>query len=251
MKKTHLIAGLLLSMAVSSCSERFYGPALYQNDVQQMIKPHSKDSVKTRLYGSGTLLMHDNMFNQTDDTKAGLLNIYRSHTVPHFNFSYGVLGFAGTYKEQVSAKPAVSNKAFTGFGFNGSASYYVSTKKTDWRLIGVDMVYTQEGGDYLAYRRAVANQPDVYSATQAGMFSYGIFSEMLIRLNKDVNIGAKLFINKTTGQLVKKDTYNYYGASTSGATISLGYKMLTGYLTSATSSNLSGGSVQVGLACRF
>jgi len=216
-----------------------------------MLKPHSKDSVKTKVYASAVFLEHDDLFNR-GSSSAGLLNIYRSHTIPHFNFSYGVLGFAGRYKEQTDIPLQFNHKSFNGFGFNGSTSYYTSTRKADWRLIGVDLVYTHESGNYLNYRRSIAGNVDVASSTQAGMFSYGIFSEVLIRQTTNFNFGFKLFVNKMTGRLVEKDDIrNTYGTTSSGGTVLFGYKMFTGYISSAASGDYSGGSVQVGLGYRF
>jgi hypothetical protein len=62
----------------------------------------------------------------------------------------GLLGYTGVYTQTQTTTTGTAtsnlfiNKSFSGYGFNGSTSFYLSTKKTDFRIIGVDLSYTHE-----------------------------------------------------------------------------------------------------------
>ncbi|WP_454801984.1 hypothetical protein [Mucilaginibacter phyllosphaerae] len=251
MKKFYTAAYIaLFCMATSSCTTRYYAPALYQNDIMYMIKPHSKDTVKTRIYASGNYLIQSGA-NGQGESNTGLLNIYRSHTLSHFNFSYGALAYNGRYKKQESDLhgPEVY-KSYRGYGLNGSADIYTSGTKTDYRF-GVDMAYNREGGDYLTFRRLIAGLPDVRSATQDYLLSYGIFTEFAIKANKNLNWGFKAFYNNTTGRRIRTDLLHSIGTSTTGGTFSIGYKRVTFHMTGAVGSFYSSGGAQYGLTYNF
>lgn len=228
-----------------------------------MIKPHSKDSVKTRIYASGAYLAQSGAGGQ-GSSNSGVLNIYQSRTIPHFNFSYGVLGYTGVYTQTQSTTTGNTtsnlfiNKSFSGYGFNGSTSFYLSTKKTDFRIIGVDLSYTHEGGDFLAFRKAQVGQPDVQSAAQPQLFSYGIFSEFVVKPNETTNFGLKLFVNHTTGQINRDlrpvgNGYNPNTSSTFGFTSFVGYRHFNFHTTFALGSiyGFRTGASQLGLAYKF
>jgi hypothetical protein len=259
----HLLLLAIILTVLSSCTTRYYAPGLYQNDVQFMIKPHSKDSVKTRIYASGAYLAQSGA-NGQGSSGSGILNIYQSRTIPHFNFSYGVMGYTGVYTQTQTTTTGTAtnnlfiNKSFSGYGFNGSTSFYLSTKKTDFRIIGVDLSYTHEGGDFLAFRKSQLGQPNVRSAAQPQLFTYGIFSEFVVRPSVSTNFGFKLFSNHTTGKINRdlqrvEGFYNTGSSSTFGFTSFVGYKHVNFHTTVAlgsTNSSITGAS-QVGLAYKF
>ncbi|MBL4676603.1 MAG: hypothetical protein JKY70_10425 [Mucilaginibacter sp.] len=242
---------LLAVFALSSCSTRYYAPALYQNDIQYMVKPHSKDSVRTRFYASGTFFDHGGA-NGQGEIRGGLLNIYRSHTIKDYNFSYGAIAYTGSYKrgmdDSIMTPPS---KTLRGYGFNGSASFYSATKITDWRF-GIDLSYIHETGDYLAFRRSVIDVPGVNSSGQNELWGLGVFSEFIIRLSEDFNFGMKFFLNNTLNSAIKSTpeigSGNMY---TVGDNISLGYKQFTGRMSAAFSGNFSNAAAQLGLTYRF
>lgn len=264
MKNLHTLFTIILILGLlSSCTTRYYAPGLYQNDVQFMIKPHSKDSIKTRIYASGAYLAQSGA-NGQGSSGSGMLNVYQSRTIPHFNFSYGVMGYTGVYTQTQTTTVGTTsnnlfiNKSFSGYGFNGSTSFYLSTKKTDFRIIGVDLSYTHEGGDFLAFRKAEVGKQGVRSAAQPQLFTYGIFSEFIVRPSETTNFGFKLFINQTTGKINRdlQQTDGFYNAGNSGTfgfTSFVGYKHVNFYTTFAVGSSASylSGSSQVGLAYKF
>jgi hypothetical protein len=244
---------LLFCLALSSCSYKYYAPGLYQNDVQNMLKPHSKDTVKNRTYATGTLLTQGGAAGQGNST-SGLLNIYRAHTIRHFNFAYGALGYAGSYQKDNYENQTLVNtthKSFLGYGFNGSTSWYVSGGNVDFRIIGVDLVYTHESGDFLAFRKSVAGQPGVLSATQATMFSYSVFSEATFKLDEDFNLCLKFFASRVTGNI--NQYLHNSNATVAGGTGYLSFKRFTIHSTVALGGNniTPNAALQMGLTYGF
>src|SRR6187402_423165 len=146
--KPYLFAAALL-LVFSSCTRHYYPSAVFQNDVQYMSKPYSGDSVLHGTYVSGALLATANSGNIDDGASAGLLNIYQSYTLknPDLNISYGVLGFAGNYTAGTDNTDIKIDKSFYGLGANFSLSPYINRGNVDWRIIGLDLVYTKEFGD--------------------------------------------------------------------------------------------------------
>jgi hypothetical protein len=243
-----LVAAIL---ALSSCLTRHYGPGQYQNDIQNMIKSYSKDSVKSRFYASGEILSQSGAAG-TGNSNSWLANVYYSNTIPHFNFSYGALAFTGNYAKGMAdtlVKP--NNKKFYGYGFNGSTSFYLSGRNIDWRVIGADFVYTHESGEYLQFRRSVYRLPNVLSAPEADMFTYAIFTEFSWKPNRNFNIGYKMFYTKVTGT-INRDLHNLPGPTTVGSTAIIGYRQFSMQLTTSLGTGLNpSGGVQFGLIYGF
>jgi hypothetical protein len=244
-----LILAVAICIAVSSCTTRIYPPALFQNDIQLMEKPHSTDEQKSATYVSGSYLLQDNMASY-GALQSGLLNIYHSETVPNINYSYGVLGFAGTFTRD-STNTIIDNKAFMGLGVNGSVSYYKNYGKIDWRIVGMDAVYTKEFGDYLAFRKAVAQNPDVITTTQSGLFSFAIFSEVIGKPSPDVNIGGRLFFSKTAGRVNRDLQRDSFLDDMAGITGFVGYKRVSGHLTLTSTRAMFYSSMQIGLSYKL
>jgi hypothetical protein len=216
-----------------------------------MIKPHSKDSVKSRFYASGVLLSQSG--GGGDGTSnAELLNVYRSNTIPHLNFSYGAIAFAGNYSASHVDSVGRIKKSFYGYGFNGSASFYVNAGPIDWRVIGFEMVYTHEAGEYLAFRKSEVGLPNIFSAPEADLSTYGIFTEFILRPNKRWNFAYKIFVARTTGQ-VNQDLYNEPGSAVFGSTFSIGFKQfnLQETLAFGQTHTYMNAAAQLGLTYRF
>jgi hypothetical protein len=199
--KPYLFAAALL-LILSSCTRHYYPSAMFQNDVQYMSKPYSGDSVRHGTYASGTFMVTLNSGNIDEAESAGLLNIYQSYTLknPNLNISYGVLGFAGNYTGGNNNSLTDFDKSFYGLGANFSMSPYINRDNIDWRIIGLDLTYTKEFGDYAAFRKRM---PDTDTRTfyrNTDLFTYGIFTEAMIKVSPVVSLAFKVGLNNTPGQ---------------------------------------------------
>lgn len=259
------VAAIIIASFLSSCSKQYYAPGLYQNDVQLMMKPQSQDSAKRRIYIAGTLVEQSGASGQGDVT-GGVFNVYQSHTFKNVNLSYGALAYVGNYSRNETSSSSdgsggtVTNdihisKGFTGYGFNGSLSFFFSNELCDFRVLGADLVYTKESGDYLAFRRSVYGQQDILSSPRREMITYGIFTEYVFHPKKDLNVGFKIFHNKVTGQ-INRDLKDYgSGFNTSGGTVFAEFNDINVHSTLGYSSNSNitgvGISFQLGAGYSF
>lgn len=241
-----IVAAMATTCFLSSCSKQYYAPGLYQNDVQLMMKPQSQDSAKRKIYIAGVLAEQLGASGQGDAT-SGVLNVYQSHTFKNINLSYGAIAYAGKYSRNETISSSNGNggtttndihisKGFTGYGFNGSLSFYFSNKVCDFRILGADLIYTKESGDYLAFRRSVYGLPDILSSPRSEMLSYGIFTEYVFHPKTDLNVGFKIFLNKVTGQ-INRDLNDYgSGFNTTGGTLFAEFNHINVHSTMAFSS---------------
>ncbi|MCJ8211950.1 hypothetical protein MUY27_19685 [Mucilaginibacter sp. RS28] len=205
MKSTAIYLFALLTL-LCSCKSEYLTNAMFQNDVQYMAKAHSTDSVKTHTYASGVLAIHSgDQFGNAYGT-AGMLNVYQSHTLaePNLNVAYGVFGYAGNYSRTSdnnnSKSTADFSKGFSGIGGNFSISGYIPGKKADWRVLGVDVMYSKEFGDYAAFRKQGINNDDYTFYPSSRLFTWGLFSEVLIKNSDDVSLGFKLGLYNSPNQ---------------------------------------------------
>ena len=258
-----LLTIIILPGVFTSCSKQYYAPGLYQNDVQLMMKPQSQDSAKRKIYIAGALVEQSGAGGQGDAT-SGVLNIYQSHTFKNVNLSYGVLGYTGNYSRNESSSTTNSNgttttnninisKGFTGYGFNGSLSFYFSNELCDFRILGADLIYTKESGDYLAFRRSVYGQPNIISSPRSEMLTYGIFTEYVFHPKKDLNVGFKVFLNKVTGRINRDLNDNGPGFNTTGGSLFAEFNHINVHTTFAFSSGVYslGAGVQLGAGYSF
>ncbi|WCT12395.1 hypothetical protein [Mucilaginibacter jinjuensis] len=199
--KPYLFAAALL-LIFSSCTKHYYPSAMFQNDVQYMSKPYSGDSVRHGTYVSGALLLTGNSGNIDDGASAGLLNIYQSYTLknPNLNISYGVLGFAGNYRAGTDNTNISIDKNFYGLGVNFSMSPYINRGNVDWRIIGLDLTYTKEFGDYAAFRQRMLNTDKLTYYRKTDLFTYGLFTEAMVKVSPAVSLAFKIGLNNTPGQ---------------------------------------------------
>jgi hypothetical protein len=113
----------------------------------------------------------------------------------------------------------------------------------------MDFVYTHETGDYLTYRRSLITQPLLRTSGQSDLYSIAIFSEIVVKLSKDVRLGGRYFGSQTFGR-VNRDMNVPNMLDMHGATAFFGYKNLTARIMVPTIFMLST-SVQFGLSYRF
>jgi hypothetical protein len=208
---------LLTSCAINKEVISFNGPAFYQNDISYQPKPISTDSSHFATYVSATAIDGQGA-NLNDEVIAGQFNLGIAYTVRHFNLACGVFGAAGDFKNSTipTDQPYYfDKKSFGVTGGRASANYYITSGRVDIRIIGLEIAYSNEFGDYAAYRKAVNNQPDFYVNTRTKLVTWGWSSEVLWRgKNQDMQFGFRLFIGATGGNNDYKNYGSGYSANT-------------------------------------
>ena len=210
MKHLNLFALCCLSLLLSACSH-IYSPAFYHQDIAYQPKPASFDSVKSATYISGGINLSTNS-NLNDDQTAGEIDISEGHSFKNFNLAYGAFGAYGDYQNSAISKGDANyftEKYYGVIGGRASANFTFPQGNADIRLIGFEVAYSHEFGDYAAYRRYLNNQPNFYVDPRTDLFTAGLTSEVIFHKRNDPNFqqGIRLFVGGTFGRNPLDDSY--------------------------------------------
>jgi len=184
---------------------------MYHNNTFYQAKPMSTDSQRTAGYIS--VGYDQNVgYQGLDEINMWVLKMHMAHTFENFNLSYGAYGFTGNYNNKTTLPGPVdnvenvgnayfTNKATSGFGLNTSANYYIRSGRTDIRIIGLELGYNNESGDYLNYRRSASSLPNIFTDPSSNIFTAGLNSEIIWHNKKDPSIqyGFKLYMGTVFG----------------------------------------------------
>lgn len=216
-----LFCGIIAGLA--SCATVYnyrLGAGLHAHDLIYQPKPMaSRDSgLNTATYVGGVVLWGNGYKEglkggQTEDQhRLGLLQFNRAHSWNAATLSYGTFGYLGQYTispnsfskydtstvggiRQVNRLPSAyaGTYNFYGFGFRGSAQLNaILGKNTNWRFIGVDMVYSREYGELSRLRQIIPQhsvpnglgsysngKDNWYIARQPSLFTIAATTEMV------------------------------------------------------------------------
>jgi hypothetical protein len=223
----------IIAMLISSCStQSFFSPGLNGNNIAYMPKPMGTDSVKSKIYVSGSFAGLSLPYS-TGQLNMGFLNISRSHTLKNLTFSYGAFGVIGEAKynnqfKKINTTPIYSYRGFSGGGLRTSIGFFNKIgKNLEFRILSWDSALSFENGAYSTLRSQLQtlNDPDIISSTKTTLFTSGGSTELIWHTNESDNnqIGVRMFFGATSGL---KGTYNSKYKDDAGgvATLSLFFK---------------------------
>ncbi len=212
---------LLCSLAflLSSCLFKYRGPvtsyngpAFFDNDISYQPKPISADSLHHGTYVSATIINAQGAANDKDNLSAGQLNLGMAYTLKHFNFAYGAFGALGDYHNGTVPDTQAhyfNNKSIGFVGSRASIDYYVTLGRVDIRIIGLEVAYSHEFGDYAAFRKQVYGQPYFFTNTRTDLFTWGGSTEVAwYGRDPSFQYGFRLFVGQTNSNL-GKFSYDY------------------------------------------
>jgi len=163
------------------------------------------DTTKTVQYLAGAVTFDNGAAGANDNVTIAQLNYSRAHTFDFINVAYGGYGFGGSYVNNTyTANDSYyfSHKSFFGLGGRASANFFIPTGRADIRLLGVEMSYSKEFGDYLAYRRLVRDQPGFTIDDRSALFTGGLTTEVIWHgaKNRSTQFGFRLFVGENFGR---------------------------------------------------
>lgn len=211
--KRYLYFFVIAAFLLSSCSQHYYAPALFNNDISYLPKPASFDSVKSAVYVSGGTGFGQGADINHDGIGFGSIEATAAHTFKGANLAYGVFGFAGSITngdsgdddnyQYTNSDPYAyqGSKSFYGAGARLSGNLYTKIDNVDFRFIGFEAVYSKEFGDYARYRKRVSGVDDYYAYTNTRLLTVGLTSEALWHgaYNKDRQYALRGFLGRTFG----------------------------------------------------
>jgi len=194
------------SCGVSGPQYNLYGPAMYANDISYQPKPLSTDSVHHSTYASATYWSGSptNNNNNGDEITGWQLNVGQGHTFKGFNIAYSAFAGFGSYLNQTNNTTSqpnyFKNESFGNAGGRFSANTFITSGLVDIRLVGFEMAYSHEFGDYAGYRRNVAGQTNYFVDTRTDLVTLGGTSEVVWHSRKQpLQFGLRLFLGETLG----------------------------------------------------
>lgn len=199
----HIYPALILSLFFGSCSTSsyYYDPALFKSGIAYQPKPISFDSVKNSNFisvglGSVSKTEYESTIFQFDYN--------RGHTFKNINLSYGAFGLAGSAKN-LKVPPEnnfyFKRKSFSGLGAKAAFNSFITSGRTDFRIIGLEVAYSKEFGEFADYRIMVLNDSDFYSIVNTGLLTAGLSSEVIWHHKKAIStqFGIRLYVGETFG----------------------------------------------------
>ncbi|MFD1256335.1 hypothetical protein ACFQ3S_05960 [Mucilaginibacter terrae] len=216
------------TLLLSSCSKRYYAPALFRSDVVYIPKPASYDSIKHVIYVSGGISGSQGI-NLSDEVFTATIDLSAGHVFSNANVAYGAFAAAGNISNPASNDNnnyPLDSKGFTAIGGRFSANLFSNKNRTDFRYLGFEAVYSKEFGSYTNFRKAVNGLANNYSITGTDLLSMGLTSEIIWRNKRTryTQYGIRLFIGgrfiNNTFENLDDESHKYYPAQ-----INLGYFM--------------------------
>lgn len=187
---------------LNSCSH-LYTPTLYHQDIAYMPKPMSSDTVRSKTYASAGIASYTNT-NYNDFLVSWQFNVSRGYVFDGFNIAYGAFGVLGQYQNSAinEGKPNYfTDKFFGDIGGRFSANTFVTSGRTDLRLIGVEMAYSHEFGSFADFRQHLNQVGGYYVDPRTDLFSVGLTSEIIFHNRNDIGFqnGIRGFLGQTLG----------------------------------------------------
>ncbi|WP_298900387.1 hypothetical protein [uncultured Psychroserpens sp.] len=207
-KRHAIVVAILGVFMLSSCGKRVYTSGTYGAIKSYTAKPEFRGENDKGTYVSINLSRGSQEVTNNMTDKKALISIrgHKSITRKYFNFHYGLGGTFGNYKFGGPIIDGVNDdsKAFYSLNTKTGINLNLPTKRMDWRVIGVELVYNYEFGPYQNTLEKVKNSsedPALLIFNKKSIFSYNFSSEAVFKLNNDRALGLGFYIgdilNKT------------------------------------------------------
>ena len=160
--------------------------------------PLQSDSVKSAIYANGIVTLGVANQKGRDNIYSFNANINRSHNLGSFQAFYGVDFIAGDYLIQKFSNTDITipptDNFFGSVGLNGGINLVVPFGKrgSEWRVIGVETSLQNEFGNYLKYRKAIADTTVGLDQTSNFTTTVGGYSEIIWKTKNNDQVGYKI-----------------------------------------------------------
>jgi hypothetical protein len=243
---------VLATLLLSSCSRYYYAPALLRSDLAYVPKPASYDSVKKALYVSGGIGSSIGA-NLSDEITYGTIDVSAGHVFKKVNIAYGAFAYAGkikntNYNDDLTNLYPLDSKGFSAVGGRFSANLYSAKKRTNFRYLGFEAVYSKEFGNYVKFRKKVDGVENYYAITGTDLLSMGLTSEIIWRNRraKYTQFGIRVFVGGRYLNYKFSDA-NIYNSSKNAGQFDLAYFMkYKRYIGSVNTNLLSSAALRLG-----
>jgi hypothetical protein len=201
-----LTAGTLLCSCLTAYHQQAYYTSPFNGSSESYhTLPLHTDSAPTNLFVQGSLFTGAANDLLTDDLSGGSISAYLtqhqgmwqwwggldltagSYTLGNWHTRYAGNGFfdyearflAPTTADQLNTLSG--SRFFGGAGFSGGVNAVVPMGQGEWRFLGIETNLHQEFGDYLHFRRHLADSLATYIVRQPFLGTLGLTSEWIFR----------------------------------------------------------------------
>lgn len=240
-----IVCLIFLPLFLGACvSNKVYTSASYGGIKKYVEKPLYKGEKASAVYLSGGVRKsnHPQLNTISDETLEGSFSVHRAIAVEHFKFYYGLGAALGKYKFNTSymdSKDSITyfNKGdelnYHNFNLRLGFNYTKSWEKLEFNVVGLEIIYINEGGEYSNKLAKVPKRDDweIAIIDQKALLAFNINTEAIFKVDESTNIGIGFFIGDTLFRN-KERSYNlsgyYNGAHLKGThkrfTLSLVYE---------------------------
>jgi hypothetical protein len=280
-----LLLCLTASTLLSSCLTAYHQQAYYTSPFNGSSAgyhtlPLHTDSARTAFFVQGAGFTGPANDLQTDHFSGGNVSAYLaqrqgmwqgwagfdlaagSYSLGNWHSRYTGNNFLGVSYDQQFLPPATAKelnamsgpRTFAGAGFSGGFNAVVPMGQGEWRFLGIETALHQEFGDYLHFRRHLADSLATYIVRQPFFATVGLTSEWIFR-TKQGDLGFRLAYGWALGAgYTPADLYD----SVSQKNLRFGYTSLAFHYTFGKytlyvlgENGTKSGSVRLGFIYRF
>nr|WP_321231884.1 hypothetical protein [uncultured Psychroserpens sp.] len=241
-----LLLAIIGIFMLTSCGKRVYTSGTYGSIKSYTVKPEYRGENKKGTYISADFSKGEqDVTNSITDKKTFLsIRAHRSITRKYFNFYYGLGGTLGNYKfgGPITDGVNVGSKAFYSLNSKTGINLNLPTKKMDWRILGVELIYNYEFGPYQNTLEDVKNSTEdseLLIFNKKSILSYNLTTEAVFKLNSGNALSLGIYVGdilNKTGNLKGEDS-NFLGVF-----ISFKFKKITLSLVSESAQESIGSS---------
>ena len=201
-----LSAVILIMPFLASCVHSVYLQSPMQaNTNSYKAIPLQSENIKSSTNISGGIITGSANQSLRDENYGFVGSLYRSHNVGRFQGFYGATGVIGKYHvdpdyfytnnatyESLYNKSG-EHKYYGAWGFNGGINYVQPFRNGgEWRIIGAEVSWTREFGDYNYFRKNIPDSMVRLVDRHRDFTTLSINSDFVFRLRKRGSIGYKL-----------------------------------------------------------
>lgn len=225
---------ILCITLLNSCgSNRIYTTGSYGAIKSYTEKPLFKGEKETATYVSGDVVFgsHEQEGDTFKDTKTLIsADIHRSTSGRWYNYYYGAGLSMGAYKFERGYSSLINDgekSKFYNFNLKSGFNINYNRPKTEWRFIGIELMYFNEFGPYQNKLNNLRNNQDTNLdvINIKSFFTYNIFSEYVF---KSVRNDRGFMLGFYAGDIINYDEEVFvYDAAYNGFMFGFILKQLT------------------------
>jgi hypothetical protein len=169
--KVSIIQFVVISIGVSSCtSYAYYQSPLQANAYGYKSIPTNTDSIRSATYVQGGISLGGANVYYQDGNNSFMAGLHRSHNFGRFQAYYGIRGVLGSYRidsvhnstgrlfhndylDEDLINANAKNKFYGAAGAFGALNYLSDTRWGEWRILGAELAWDKEFGEYLDFRK--------------------------------------------------------------------------------------------------